>query len=379
MDKILFITLEWPPDVGGVGRMYRELARAMPSERIVVWAPPTTEIAPDVLCTDNYTIRRSPLLSSWGWPRWLMTIFRLNSYLDQQDISQVIVGQVLPLGTAVWLLSLVRPLHYAVFVHGMDVAQAMKSKRKNWLIKKIFNKAKGVFAANKFVAGLIKELGVPATQITIIYPSPALTKFPNAALVNRLRDEFNLTKAPILLTIGRLVERKGHDIVLRALEIVWREAPDLKYFIIGDGTNRTPLQVLKNTLSRHEQVRFLGALTDDETASWLSVATIFIMTPRTLPSGDVEGLGLVYLEAGYAGKPVIGSYSGGVPEAVIEGETGLLVPENEAEATAAAILKLLRDPALAARLGAAGRKQALCFSATAGAKKIVEFFNHQIP
>lgn len=377
MGKVLLLTLEFPPFCGGVGRMYRELAQAMPPERIVVWAPPAAEITTNALYTDNYTIRRSPLLGSWGWPRWLTTIFRLNAYLEQQGIDQIIVGQVLPLGTAVWLLSLVRSIHYTVFVHGMDIAQAAKFKRKKWLIKKICHKAKGVFAANKFTAGLMRELSVPAEQVTIIYPGPVLTKFPNAALVNRLRDEFNLAKAPVLLTISRLVERKGHNIVLCALEIVWREIPNLKYFIIGDGPHRARLKVLKNTLSRHEQVKFLGTLTDDETAAWLSVATIFVMTPRALPNGDVEGLGIVYLEAGYAGKPVIGSYSGGVPEAVIDGETGFLVPENDVQATAAAILKLLRDPALAARLGAAGRKHSLGFSATAGANKVLEFFNHQ--
>ncbi|OGL87214.1 hypothetical protein A3I40_03580 [Candidatus Uhrbacteria bacterium RIFCSPLOWO2_02_FULL_48_12] len=377
MGKILLLTLEYPPS-GGVGRMYRELARAMPPERIVVWAAPSTaEISPDAFYTDNYTIRRSPLLSSWGWPRWLVTIFRLDAYLEQQGIDQIIVGQVLPLGTAVWLLSLVRPLHYAVFVHGLDVLKPMKSKRKKWLIKKIFHRANGIFAANKFVAGLIKELDVPSAKITVIYPSPALSKFPNAALVKRLGDEFDLAKAPVLLTISRLVERKGHDVVLRALEIVWREVPDLRYFIIGDGPMRARLKILKNTLSRHEQVKFLGALDDDETTAWLSLAAIFIMTPRTLPNGDVEGLGIVYLEAGYAGKPVIGSYSGGVSEAIVDGETGLLVPENDIKATTAAILKLLHDPALAARMGAAGRKRALGFSARSGASKILEFFNHQ--
>lgn len=357
--------------------MYCELARAMPSERIIVWAPPNAEVTPEALYTDNYTIRHSPLLGSWGWPRWMVTIFRLNAYLEQQGIDQIIVGQVLPLGTAVWLLSLARPLHYAAFVHGMDVSQAIKSRRKNWLIKKICHRANGVFAANKFVADLMRELGIPTAQITIIYPSPVLTKFPNAALVNRLRDEFNLARAPVLLTIGRLVERKGHDIVLRALEIVWREVPDLKYFIIGNGPYGTRLKVLKNTLSCREQVQFLGELTDDETSAWLSLATIFIMTPRTLPNGDVEGLGIVYLEAGYAGKPVIGSYSGGVPEAVIDKETGFLVPENDVQATAAAIIKLLRDPALAARLGAAGRERSLGFSARTSANKVLEFFNHQ--
>lgn len=378
MAKMLLVTLEFPPS-GGVGRMYRELARAMPPERIVVWTPPTAEMAPSALCTDNYTIRRSPLLGSWGWPRWLATIFRLNSYLDQQGIDQVIVGQVLPLGTAVWLLSFVRPLHYAVFVHGMDVLVPMKSRRKKWLIKKICRRAKGIFAANKFVAGLIRELGVPPAQITVIYPSPTLTVLPNAALVNRLHDEFNLEGAPVLLTIGRLVERKGHDTVLRALETVWREAPNLKYFIIGDGPSRTRLKVLKNTLSRADQVKLLGELNDDETVAWLSLATIFIMTPRTLASGDVEGFGLVYLEAGYAGKPVIGTHSGGVSEAVIDGETGLLVPENDTGATALAILKLLGDSSLTSRLGANGRKHALSFSAAAGANKILEFFNHQTP
>jgi phosphatidylinositol alpha-1,6-mannosyltransferase len=374
--KLLLLTLEFPPDVGGVGRMYRELCRAMPPGRAIVWAPPLNAAASAAASdAEAYTIRRSPLLGSWGWPRWLPTVFSLNAYLEQHDLHDVAVGQVLPLGTAVWLLAQWRPLRYAVFVHGMDVTLALRRPRKRWLLRQIFAGAEAVLAANRYAAGLVSSLGVPAGRLRLVYPPPALHGIPNAAAVERLRRRYGLANKPLLLTVGRLVRRKGHRLVLRALEEVWRAVPTARYVVVGEGPERARLEELASHLSRPAQVLFTGGVSDEEVAAWLSLSSVFIMTPETLPDGDVEGFGMVYLEAGAFGKPVIGSAAGGVPEAIVDGATGLLVPEGDAAAVAAAAVRLLSDRALARELGKRGRERALReFTARRSAAAVLEVF-----
>ncbi|OGL61378.1 hypothetical protein A3H10_04075 [Candidatus Uhrbacteria bacterium RIFCSPLOWO2_12_FULL_46_10] len=378
MDKILFVTLEFPPDIGGVGRMYREICRALPAESVVVLTPPNTKsVQYKESPLDNYSVIRSSLLVRWWWPRWVIAIFRINYCLKHYNISRTIVGQVLPLGTAVWILSFIKKTRYAVFVHGMDVSLPIRHSRKRWLLKNILGRAEKVLAANNFVAQMVRNLGLPAEQVVVIYPSPVIKKLSNNTLTENLRQRYNLQNKPILLTIGRLVERKGHEIILMALESVWREAPQLRYFIIGTGPFKNKLEDLRALLSHPHQVIFLGEINDEETAAWLSLATIFIMTPRALANGDAEGFGLVYLEAAFFGKPVIASRTGGVSEAVIDGQTGIIVEENNVEATAMAILKLLKNPSLAEELGRDGQERVeKQFSAESAAQRIKDVFGY---
>ena len=380
MSKVLLLTLEFPPQVGGVGRMYYELCRFMPAGSIVVWTPPVTDLeGKTVEQAERFTVRRQELLARRGPGRWLRTFVALRGYLEHHGLSDVIVGQILPLGLPVWLLSLERPLRYAVFVHGMDITQACMVPRRRWAIKHILRGAQAVFAANAFMVRVVQELGVPPERIAITYPPLALQNLPNAATVDFIRQQEHLQDEPVLVTVGRLIDRKGHDIVLQALELVWPEFPNLKYYIIGRGPAEKRLRALTTTLSHSNQVNFLGQLPDALTSAWLSLATVFIMTPRQLPDGDVEGFGMVYLEAGYLGKPVVASRSGGVTEAVVDQVTGLVVPANDIGATAEAIIRLLRDPALRQQLGQAGQARALQFTGCQSMQPILKAFNIGTP
>jgi phosphatidylinositol alpha-1,6-mannosyltransferase len=288
----------------------------------------------------------------------------------------VLVGQVLPLGTATWLLSLERPLVYGVFVHGMDVAQAARVRRRRWLLRQVLGGAAAVFAANRYVAGLVGDLGVAAERIHLVYPAPSLPLRPNASVVERLRGQWHLGSGPLLVTVARLVRRKGHNVVLRALEAIWREAPDVRYVVVGAGPELANLQALAAGLSKPQQVSFVGEQSDDEVAAWLALATVFVMTPRALPDGDVEGFGLVYLEAAWFGVPSVAARTGGVAEAVSDGDTGLLVPEGDVAATARAVLRLLHDDGVRRAMGERARRRVTNdFSARRGAETILRVFD----
>jgi phosphatidylinositol alpha-1,6-mannosyltransferase len=166
---------------------------------------------------------------------------------------------------------------------------------------------------------------------------------------------------PTILTIARIEERyKGHDTMVRALALVLAKAPDAQWVVIGEGSLRPAIEALARGYGVERSIRFLGAVSDAERDAWLRRARLLAM-PSRLPAGPFagEGFGIVYLEAGAYGKPVVAGNVGGALDAVIDGETGLLVDPLDALAVADAITALLRDDALAARLGAAGHRRAL--------------------
>jgi len=166
--------------------------------------------------------------------------------------------------------------------------------------------------------------------------------------------------SPLVLSVGALKPRKGYDVSIRAIAEVRKTIPNLRYVVIGDPSASgyvSHLQTLITELGLDDVVRFLGQVSEDKLREWYHHCDLFLLTP-VQEGVAFEGFGLVYLEAGACGKPVIGSRSGGVPDAVIDGQTGLLAPEGDVKATADAIVRVLSDPDLARRLGRAGQERA---------------------
>ncbi|MEM3905654.1 MAG: glycosyltransferase family 4 protein [Nitrososphaerota archaeon] len=174
-------------------------------------------------------------------------------------------------------------------------------------------------------------------------------------VVEKLRGRW---KGRIVLTVGKLKERKGIDVSLKAFKIVKEKVRDAKYIIIGGG-NIEKYRRFAEELGL-EDVYFLGNVSDEELAGYYQLCDVFVLTPKRFGT-DVEGFGLVYLEAGAAGKPVVASMHGGVTDVVKHMKNGLLVPENDPDSTAEAILTLLMDKELSEKLGNEGRETAMRF------------------
>lgn len=169
---------------------------------------------------------------------------------------------------------------------------------------------------------------------------------------------------PTLITVARLEDRyKGHDTLIRALPLIRARVPEVEWVVVGDGSLRPELERLAEREGVRAAVRFLGTVTDAERDAALDRARVFAM-PSRLPAGGVggEGFGIVYLEAAARGLPVVAGNVGGALDAVVDGETGLLVNPDDPAAVAGAISGLLCDPERAAALGAAGERRARQFS-----------------
>lgn len=341
--KFALVTLEFPPHGGGVARMYGQIAQALGQQLdIYVQTPLSEQRVSGVqylqLIDTNYRL-------AW-WPA-IKLIWRLGR---SKKYDAIVIGHVLPLGTAAWLVSWFVSLKYYIVVHGMDITVSQNIWRKKIILRVILKGAKGVIAANKNIAKITTKLS-PKAIVSVIYPAPGITTTKPSELVKHLVQTYDLHKGKIILTVARLVPRKGISFILEAMNLVWQTHPDAQYIIVGNGPEEENLRQQILSLSRSHQVHLLTKQSDQEIAAWYDAADIFVLTPYTLPNADTEGLGIVYLEAGLHGLPVIGSNHGGVPEAIVENVTGILVPEHNVNLTAGAIVQLLDDDQLRAEMG----------------------------
>lgn len=339
--KTLLLTLEYPPQVGGVASYYYNLVQHWPDDL-------------GIIVLDNSSRK---LEATSGICRWHRAFKSLIITLRQSRPEQIIVGQLLPLGLVVFCLSFFFNFKYSICLHGMDFTFALRKTRKAWISRLILRRANNIICANSYLANLVKNWQPKlAGKISIVNPGAEIgQKDFSKEDIETWHAYQGVTGKFVLLGLGRLVRRKGFDTVIAALRsLPEHQRQEIALLIVGDGPE---LSKLKSAAAGLPEVKFLGALKGDDKLLALKAADAFIMTPRDI-DGDFEGFGIVYLEAALAGKPSIGSHSGGISDAIIDKETGLLVAPDDIKATAEAIIKFKEDSALRQRLGEAARQRA---------------------
>ncbi|HEU4648713.1 MAG TPA: glycosyltransferase [Gemmatimonadales bacterium] len=211
---------------------------------------------------------------------------------------------------------------------------------------RLWREASRVLAVSEFVRQKLEALGCPPERLRVHYTGIDTGFY---------RPAPEMARRPLVLFVGRLMEVKGCQYLLRAMLRVQAEVPDAHVVVIGDGPLRDGLEAFAR--AELEQVCFLGMQPPEVVRAWMNRARVFCVPSVTTESGATEGFGLVFAEAQAMGVPVAGFASGGVPEAVAHGETGLLVPEREVEQLADAITCLLRDTALWQQFSTAGQRR----------------------
>ena len=193
-------------------------------------------------------------------------------------------------------------------------------------------------------------------ELVQIAPGIALDVFTPGPKPADLVERYRIKNVPTILCVGRLVKRKGQDKLIKALPEIKGEFPNVRLLLVGEGPLRKKLSKLVKKLQLEDNVIFTGRVSYEELPKYFRVGDIFAMPARTRNFGlEVEGLGIVYLEASATGLPVIVGSSGGAPDALIQGETGYVVDGRNVEEIARQISYLIRDPESAKRLGAKGR------------------------
>ena len=368
--KSLLVTLAFPPNnVGGVATFYYNVCKNLPPDKIVVLAPQHPD-ADEFDSHQRFTIIRKKLLNQFpqtmprglggvlkiaATVRWLSLIKHFKQIIKTHRIQLIQVGQVLPIGTLALMSKKRQRIPYIFYAHGLDILLPQKFMRKKTLLKKIIGEANAIVANSYFTKDKLLYLGADAKKITVVHPGPNLENQDVSQLkLKKIIATHRLQNRKVLLTVGRLVKRKGHDMVLRALPQIIKQVPNVVYLIIGDGPDRQELVKLTNQLRLGDRVKFLGQVASWDLPAYYQACHVFIMPSRQINTWDVEGFGIVYLEANLFGKPVIGGKSGGIAEAVVDGQTGLLVSPTDQDQIAKAAVRLLTDTAYAERLGLQG-------------------------
>ena len=335
---------------------YSNLCDALPSEDICVLAP-HRDGEKEYDKTKKYRIFRANLLYTLIWPKWLKVYKMAKISLKRCDAKMILVGQVLPMGYIAYMLKKWRNLPYAVFIHGMDITmQNINSRKKKWR-KKILEHADYVLANSEYSKQEVRKLGIQESKIHIINPCPAAKAEIIPEKLEDIKTHHGFAGKKVLLYVGRLTKRKGLDIVIKSLPEVIKQIPNLVYAIIGDGPERKRLEKLVDELKLRDHVIFTGAIDIKVVSYYFQLCDAFIMTTRPSETGDVESWGMVYLEAGVFGKPVIASNVGGVSETVINHETGILLEEASVESVQKAIIELFSDPERMSKFGVQGQKR----------------------
>lgn len=343
--KSLLFTLEYPPQVGGVSKYYEHLVKHWPlNESITV--------------LDNKNGRLNS--STYIFFKWRKAFFELWRAVRENEIEHVIVGQILPLGTVAWVMAKLLGVSYSVILHGMDIPFAVRSARKRWLSRRILSGATKVVCSNSYVAELASALIADPEKIEVVNPGVSPLPFTDNALVANLKHRHHLEGKKIILSVGRLVKRKGVDHVIHLMPHLIESHDDIAYVIVGHGPDDDYLRNIARSLpaEAREKIIFAGKANEAEKWAWLKMCNIFVLPTRDI-DGDFEGFGIVYLEANLMSKPVIAGHSGGVPDAVEHEVNGLVVDSNDEHQLYSAISRLLDHPDLAIKLGHQGRERAL--------------------
>lgn len=210
----------------------------------------------------------------------------------------------------------------------------------------LFAEATCIIAVSEFIREQLIQKGCPAEKVKVHYIGVDVDKF---------TPDPTIPREPVVLFVGRLVEKKGCEYLIRAIAQVQTILPDVELVVIGDGPLRSALeQQAANSLKRY---RFLGAQSPEVVQNWMNRAAVFSVPSMTARSGDAEGFGMVFAEAQAMALPVVSFATGGVPEAVAHGETGFLAPEGDWETLAKYLLTMLQEPQIRERFAIAGRQR----------------------
>jgi len=360
--RLLFVTQDFPPDVGGIQTYSWEVARRLATqvEALEVVAPRRPD-AESVDRTAPFPITRllgrPDLLPLSALPFLPFRARSLRANVAFHAQWQTVGASVLSRAVFGWPHRIVCAAHGRELLFnpappssGLDTEY---ERLRDFLLRQVDT----FLPVSHYTAELLHDRGVPSSRVHVV-PNGTDPKRFRPQDGTPLRERLGLSDQPLLLTVGRLVPRKGIDTVLRALPSIAERCPDVAYVVVGTGPDRSRLQGLADHLGVQDRVRFVGDVDHDRLPLYYSAADLFVMPAREDPP-DVEGFGLVFLEANACGTPVIGARSGGIPDAIHDGETGLLVPPNAPEAFADAAVRVLTDPDLAETLARQGRHRAV--------------------
>lgn len=396
--RCLLIASTFPPIHGGSAVVYDNLCQFMPTGSIRVLTANKNHLDNAPLAgwqehdaAANYPVDRIDLLrprvlpppanvlvSVWrllfqDFPLYARALLAAARIVKTHGINVVCIGELV---TGSWLGMALRKLYQVkviIYVHGEEITTVTGGRLSGNRRKDYLQTADKIVAVSSFTCdALTSMMGVKPESIVLIQNGVDTARFTPGPRNPALIAKHQLAGKKVVVTVGRMVARKGVDKAVLAIGQVLRRRQDVHYLILGDGELRPEVERIIAAEGLGEHVTLVGKVSDTVLVEYLRLCDLFLMPNRTMPDGDTEGFGLVFREANACSKPVIGGRAGGVVEAVIDNESGLLVDGNNIDDIAAAIERILGDDALAERLSANGLQLALDNNTSAVARQFVK-------
>lgn len=360
--RLLLVTQDFPPNTGGIETYSMELAKRFVNfaEDFAVMAP-SHQNASQIDDTLPFPVYRIPVKNSL-LP--LAAPFPVMYYMLEKRFDTALHAQWQTSGSSIFSKKMGYPKNIYVAAHARELLISPFNGDSGWFSrklhsrrKKMFAKIDGFFPVSNYTASLLHKEGIPKHKTHVVGNGTDPSVF-KPIDTRDLAEELNVQNQKVILSICRLVPRKGLDLVIKAVAELVKKRKDIVYLIGGTGPDEKKLQSLVSEYELENHVRFLGRIPNHKMAAYYSLGDVFVMPARNEPP-DVEGFGIVFLEANSCGTPVIGSKTGGIPDAVVHGETGFLIDNNNLEQLINYLEELLNNPELAHNMGAKGRERIL--------------------
>ncbi len=362
VSRVLLVTNDFPPRPGGIQSYLHELVLRLvrtQSHVVTVYAPRwrgSDDFDAEAART-GYRVVRHPGTLMLPEPS---VARRMRRLIRDEGIDTVWFGAAAPLALLAGTARAAGARRVLASTHGHEVGWSMLPVARHAL-RIIGDNTDVLTYVSRYTRRRFASAFGPRAGLEHVPPGVDIDRFaPDPVARTALRTRYRLGERPVVLCLSRLVPRKGQDMLIRALPMIRRRVGDAVLVIVGGGPYRTALQRLAHRYDVAAHVVFTGGIPAEELPAHHAMADVFAMPCRTRGAGlDVEGLGIVYLEASATGVPVVAGRSGGAPETVRHGETGLVVDGRDVREIATAVGDLLSDPDRAAAMGAAGRQWAV--------------------
>ncbi len=360
MHKTLIVTNDFPPRPGGIQAFLHSMALRLDPTQVVVYASTWkrgregTEATAAFDAEQPFPVIRDRTTMLLPTPR---VTRRATTLLREHGCSSVWFGAAAPLGLMAPALRSAGARRIVATTHGHEAGWAQLPAARQ-LLRRIGEGTDtltylGEYTRSRIAGALSDEAAARMVQLP---PGVDEKTFHPGSGGEAVRARLGLAGRPVVVCVSRLVPRKGQDTLIEAMPAILAEVPDAVLLIVGGGPYDKELRALAREKGVGNAVRFTGAVPWEELPAHYGAGDVFAMPCRTRRGGlDVEGLGIVYLEASATGLPVVAGDSGGAPDAVLDGETGWVVPGGSPAAAAERLVALLRDPELRHRMGERGR------------------------
>ena len=357
MEKILCITNDFGPRAGGIETFVIGLIERLPFGSVIVYTSAQESSAPyDLKWLQDFGVevvrdKSKILLPTPG------VAYCVNALVRERKITTVFFGAAAPLGLLSRGLRRAGVKEIVALTHGHEVWWS-KVFPFTLAMKSISRQVNTLTYLGEFTRNAISKSVTKIAAQSMVKIAPGIdTDHFSPQDARELRNELGLTEKKVIVSVGRLVHRKGQDVLIEAMPAIIRDVPEAHILMIGEGPYRSYLENRVKALEIQERVTFIGRIQYADLPRYICAGDLFVMPSRSRLAGlEVEGLGIVYLEASACGLPVIAGDSGGAPDAVIEGQTGLVVDGTSKSEVAAAVVELLLDPDRSRAMGVRGRQ-----------------------